>query len=101
MAKLSMILRDVKRRKIIEKYAKKRAALKSLIRDMRKSEEQRQAAQIQLQALPRNASPGRYRNRCKITGRSRGFYRKFGLGRNKLREAAMRGDIPGLVKASW
>ena len=101
MAKVSMIERERKRAKLVKKYAAKRAELKAIICDMNKSDEERYAAQLKLQALPRDASPVRQRNRCRITGRPHGFYRKFGLARNKLREAAMRGDIPGLVKASW
>lgn len=101
MAKLSMIHRDVKRAKKVARYAKKRAELKSIILNAKLSDEERLDAQHKLQTLPRDASPVRQRNRCRITGRPRGYYRKFGLGRNKLREAAMRGDIPGLVKASW
>jgi small subunit ribosomal protein S14 len=101
MAKLSMIHRDLKRARIIKKYAAKRAELKATINSSKVSAEVRQMARLKLQSLPRDSSPVRFRNRCRITGRSRGYYRKFGLGRNKLREAAMRGDIPGLVKASW
>ncbi len=101
MAKVSMIERERKRAKLVKKYAAKRAELKAVIRDMSRSDEERYAAQLKLQALPRDASPVRQRNRCRLTGRPHGYYRKFGLGRNKLREAAMRGDIPGLVKASW
>lgn len=101
MAKVSMLQRERKRSKQIRKYAAKRAELKAVIRDPSKSDEERYAAQLRLQALPRDASPVRQRNRCRLTGRPHGYYRKFGLGRNKLREAAMRGDIPGLVKASW
>lgn len=101
MAKISMVHRDIKRKRTIKKYAEKRAALKAIINNFKESAEAKFEAQLKLQALPRDASPTRYRNRCRITGRPRGYYRKFGLGRNKLREAAMRGDIPGLVKASW
>ena len=101
MAKVSMIERERKRAKLVKKYAAKRTELKAIIRDMSRSDEERYAAQLKLQALPRDASPVRQRNRCRLTGRPHGYYRKFGLGRNKLREAAMRGDIPGLVKASW
>lgn len=101
MAKKSMIYREVKRKKTVAKYAAKRAALKAKLNDPNISDEERDEARIKFQALPRNASPSRIRNRCRITGRPHGYYRKFGLGRNKLREAAMRGDIPGLVKASW
>ena len=101
MAKVSMIQREIKRSKLVRKYAAKRAQLKATIRDMNKPDEERYEAQLKLQALPRDASPARQRNRCRITGRPHGYYRKFGLARNKLREAAMRGDVPGLVKASW
>lgn len=101
MAKTSMIYRDLKRKKTVAKYAAKRAALKAKLTDQNISDEEREAARIKFHALPRNASPSRIRNRCRITGRPHGYYRKFGLCRNKIREAAMRGDIPGLVKASW
>ncbi len=101
MAKLSMIARETKRSRTVKKYAAKRAELKKIINDRSASFEQIDAAMMALQKLPRDASPARQRNRCRITGRPHGYYRKFGLGRNKLREAAMRGDIPGLVKASW
>jgi len=101
VAKLSMINRDVKRVKIAEKFAVKRAALKAVIDDSSKSDEDRYEARLKLQQLPRNASPTRQRNRCAITGRSRGVFRKFGLGRMKLRELAMKGEIPGMTKASW
>jgi len=101
MAKNSMIARDVKRTKIAKKYAAKREALRTTIKDLNATPEEKEAAVVQLQKLPRDASPCRQRNRCRITGRPHGFYRKFGLSRNKLREAAMRGDCPGLVKASW
>ena len=101
MAKTSMIQREVKRAKMVKKYARKRSELKAIIADVNKSEEERYNAQLKLQALPRNASPCRQRNRCRLTGRPHGYYRKFGRSRNKLREHAMKGDIPGLVKASW
>ena len=101
MAKLSMINRDVKRVRVAEKFAAKRAALKAIIDDSSKSDEDRYEARLKLQQLPRNASPTRQRNRCAITGRSRGVFRKFGLGRMKLRELAMKGEIPGMTKASW
>jgi small subunit ribosomal protein S14 len=101
MAKTSMVEREKKRLKTVAKYAAKRKALKDAIRDPKASEEDRYAAQVKLQKLPRDASPSRGQRRCQITGRPRGVYRKFGLARNKLREAAMRGDVPGLVKASW
>jgi small subunit ribosomal protein S14 len=96
-----MINRDVKRVKVAEKFAAKRAALKAIIDDSSKSDEDRYEARLKLQQLPRNASPTRQRNRCAITGRSRGVFRKFGLGRMKLRELAMKGEIPGMTKASW
>ena len=101
MAKTSMIEREKRRERTADKYAKKRAALKAAIKDPATSDEARFAAVEKLNALPRDASPTRQRNRCALTGRPHGFYRKFGLGRNKLREAAMRGDVPGLVKSSW
>src|SRR5690606_23446655 len=101
MAKKSMIERELKRAKLVKRYAKKRAALKATIRDLTVSDEERVLAQEKLNALPRDASPVRQRNRCAITGRPHGYYRKFGLSRNKLREGAMRGEIPGLTKASW
>ncbi|HET9395004.1 MAG TPA: 30S ribosomal protein S14 [Nitrospiraceae bacterium] len=101
MAKTSMINREVKRAKLVKRYAEKRARLKEIIRKPSGTPAEREAAVAQLQALPRDSAKMRLRNRCAITGRSRGFYRKFGLGRTKLREATMRGDIPGLRKASW
>ena len=101
MAKTSMIEREKRRAKVVKKYAAKRALLKEQIRDPKAPQEDRMAAIEALQKLPRDASPARKRNRCAITGRSRGNYRKFGLGRVKLREATMRGDVPGLRKASW
>lgn len=101
MAKVSMIEREKKRAKTVAKYAVKRAALKATIANVNCGDDERWQAQLQLQKLPRNASPSRQRRRCRITGRPHGVYRKFGLCRNKLREAAMRGDVPGLVKASW
>ncbi len=101
MAKKSMIERELKRTKLVKRYAAKRAALKETIRNVKTSDEERVAAQIKLNAMPRDSSPSRLRARCAITGRPHGFYRKFGLGRNKLREAAMKGEIPGLTKASW
>jgi len=101
MAKKSMIERELKRTKLVKRYAAKRAALKETIRNVKTSDEERVAAQIKLNAMPRDSSPSRLRSRCAITGRPRGVYRKFGLGRNKLREAAMKGEIPGLTKASW
>ncbi len=101
MAKLCMIMRDKKRAKIVKKFAAKRQQLKQIVADVNVTPEQKDEAQRKLQQLPRDASPIRMRNRCSLTGRAHGYYRKFGLARNKLREAAMRGDIPGLVKASW
>lgn len=101
MAKTSMIEREKRRAKAVKKYAAKRTLLKEQIRDPKASQEDRIAAIEALQRLPRDASPSRQRQRCAITGRSRGNYRKFGLGRMKLREATMRGDVPGLRKASW
>ena len=101
MAKLALINREEKRRKTVVKFAAKRAALFAIINDAKRSDEDRQEARENLQQLPRNASPVRLRNRCKLTGRPRGVFRKFGLGRNKLREIALRGEIPGLIKASW
>jgi small subunit ribosomal protein S14 len=101
MAKTSMVEREKHRAKVVKKYAERRAELKELIRSPKTSHEDRQAAQAKLQALPRDASPTRHRNRCAITGRSRGVYRKFGLSRVKIREVANRGEIPGLTNASW
>jgi small subunit ribosomal protein S14 len=101
MAKTAVINRNEKRRRIVKKYAKKRAELQALIANTKMSEEDRFAARQKMQQLPRDASPTRLRNRCKLTGRPRGVFRKFGLGRNKLRDIAMRGEIPGVVKASW
>ncbi len=96
-----MVNREVKRIRLVKKYAAKRIELKAIIKDTSLSEDERAAAREKLNKMPRDASPVRVRNRCNITGRPHGYYRKFGLGRNKLREAAMRGDVPGLVKASW
>ena len=101
MAKTSMVERERRRAKIVKRYAVQRAQLKELIRSPRTSQEERAAAQTKLQSMPRDASPARQRNRCAITGRSRGVYRKFGLSRVKIREVANRGEIPGLTKASW
>jgi small subunit ribosomal protein S14 len=101
MAKKSMIAREVKRAQITSRYASKRNALKAVIKNTNSSFEEIEQATLKLQKLPRDASPSRKRNRCRVTGRPHGVYRKFGLCRNKLREAAMRGDIPGLAKASW
>ena len=101
MAKLALINREQKRRATVKRYAQKRAELIALTLNPKLSEEDRYAARLQLQQLPRNASPVRLRNRCALTGRPRGTFRKFGLARNKLRDIAMRGEIPGLIKASW
>ena len=101
MAKTSMINRELKRQKTAKKYAVKRTSLKAIISNPESSDDERWEAQLKLQKLPRNASPCRQVRRCALTGRPHGVYRRFGLGRNKLREAAMRGDIPGLVKSSW
>ena len=101
MAKKSMIAREKKRAAAVKRFAAKRADYKRVIRDPKSSDDERYAAQLKLQALPRNASPIRMRNRCAISGRPKGYYRKFGLSRNMLREAAMRGELPGLSKASW
>ena len=101
MAKTSMIEREKKRARTAAKFSAKRAALKAVILDPKASDEDKWAAQIKLQKLPRDASPIRKQRRCELTGRPHGVYRKFALCRNKLREAAMRGDVPGLVKASW
>ncbi|TCO82293.1 SSU ribosomal protein S14P [Plasticicumulans lactativorans] len=101
MAKLSMKNREAKRIATVKKYAQRRAELKAVISNPGSDDEARREAQAKLQAMPRDASPVRIRNRCRLTGRPHGFYRKFGLSRNKLREAAMRGDVPGLRKASW
>lgn len=101
MAKLALINRNEKRRKMIEKYAAKRADLVAVINDVSRTEEERFEARLKVQALPRDSSPVRLRNRCQLTGRPRGVYRKFGLGRSKLRDFVMRGEVPGVTKASW
>ena len=101
MAKQSLINREEKRRRMVKKYAAKRAELNAVIDDVKRSDEERMEARIKLQALPRDASPCRLRNRCNLTGRPRGVFRKFGLCRNKIREIAMKGEIPGVIKASW
>ena len=101
MAKKSMVAREVKRAKTVRRYAAKRAEFKRIIQSPKSTDEERQAALLGLQKLPRNASPVRMRNRCSISGRPKGYYRKFGLGRNKLREQTMAGNIPGLGKGSW
>tara|TARA_Y100001949_G_C15717587_1_gene213675 strand:+ start:70 stop:375 length:306 start_codon:yes stop_codon:yes gene_type:complete len=101
MAKVSMIARENKRIKMVQKFAKKREELKKIISDMKLSDEERYEARLKLQKLPRDASPVRLQRRCQITGRPHAVYRRFGLSRNKLRELAMNGDVPGLVKSSW
>ena len=101
MAKKSMIARENKRTRTVAKFAAKRAALKAVLKDVNASDDEKWEAQIALQKLPRDASPVRQQRRCQVTGRPHAVYRKFGLCRNKLREAAMRGDVPGLVKSSW
>ena len=101
MAKLSLINRDIKRAKLAAKFAAKREALKAIINDQSKTDEERYQARLQLQQLPRNANPTRQRNRCMVTGRPRGVFSKFGLSRHKLREMALRGEVPGVTKASW
>ena len=101
MAKLALKLRDQKRRRMVDKFKARRAALLDILHDSRASDEAREEARVKLQKLPRDASPVRLRNRCALTGRPRGVYRKFGLGRNKLRELALRGEVPGVIKASW
>ncbi len=101
MAKVALIERELKREKLVAKYAKKYAELKAIATDAKRSDEERYAARLALQKLPRNAYPTRLRNRCEITGRPRGTFRQFGLARNKIRELAFKGDIPGVVKASW
>jgi small subunit ribosomal protein S14 len=101
MSKLSLINREQKRRAVVKKFAARRAELLAVLNDSRASDDARQEARSRLQQLPRNASPVRLRNRCALTGRPRGTFRTFGLARNKLREIAMRGEIPGVIKASW
>jgi small subunit ribosomal protein S14 len=101
MAKLALKNREAKRAKTVAKYAAKRAELLATINNTRLSDEERMDARLKFQQLPRNASPVRQRNRCELTGRPRGYFRKFGLCRNKLREVAMRGEVPGMIKASW
>ena len=101
MAKKSMIAREKKRRQLIERYRARRDQLRQIISSPTATDQERQAADISLQKLPRDSSPSRLRNRCNITGRPHGYYRKFGLGRNKLRECVMRGEVPGVSKASW
>jgi small subunit ribosomal protein S14 len=101
MAKLALINRNEKRRETVKKYSAKRVALLAIINDASRTDEERFEARLKFQALPRNSSPVRLRNRCKLTGRPRGVYRKFGLGRSKLRDFVMRGEVPGMTKASW
>lgn len=101
MAKTSLIQRELKRTQLVAKYAKLYSELKTTANNAKVSDEERYAARLQLQRLPRNAYPTRQRNRCALTGRPRGTFRKFGLGRNKIRELAFKGDIPGVIKASW
>ena len=101
MAKLSLINREAKRTKLVAKYAGKRAELVAIVNNSRLPDEERMAARLKIQQLPRNANPTRHRNRCALTGRPRGVFKKFGLCRIKLREVAMRGEVPGMTKASW
>ncbi|MFT3801308.1 MAG: 30S ribosomal protein S14 [Burkholderiaceae bacterium] len=101
MAKLALINRDLKREMLVKKFARKRAELQAIIDDQSRSEEERYQARLKVQQLPRNSNPTRLRNRCLLTGRPRGTFRKFGLARNKLRDIAMRGEVPGITKASW
>ncbi|MSR14872.1 MAG: 30S ribosomal protein S14 [Gammaproteobacteria bacterium] len=101
MAKTSMVMRELKRSRLVKKFAAKRTALKETLKDPKRSFEEREDARMKLQQLPRDSSPIRGRSRCRLTGRSRGVYRKFGLGRSELRRLAMEGHVPGLVKASW
>jgi len=101
VAKLALKQRELKREKLVAKYAKKYAELKAIIDDAKKSDEERYLARLELQKLPRNSNPTRGRNRCSLTGRPRGTFRQFGLGRTKIRELAFAGDIPGVTKASW
>jgi small subunit ribosomal protein S14 len=101
MAKQAMINREIKRAKLVKKFAEKRSALKSVIEDQGSSQEEKAVAFVKLQKMPRDSSPVRGRNRCRLTGRPHGYYRKFGLARNELRRLAMEGHVPGLVKASW
>ncbi|MBK6743152.1 MAG: 30S ribosomal protein S14 [Hydrogenophilales bacterium] len=101
MARQAVINREKKRRNMVKKFAAKRAELKAVFDDIKRSDEERMEARLKLQALPRDASPSRLRNRCSLTGRPRGVFRKFGMCRNKIREIAMQGEIPGVTKASW
>jgi small subunit ribosomal protein S14 len=101
MAKLALKLRNDKRKKLVEKFKAKRAAILEVLQDPRASDEAKEEARMKLQKLPRDASPVRIRSRCALTGRPRGVYKKFGLGRNKLRDLALKGEVPGVIKASW
>jgi small subunit ribosomal protein S14 len=101
VAKLSIQQRQAKRERLVAKFAKKHAELTAIANDAKRSDDERYAARLDLQRLPRNANPTRLRNRCELTGRPRGTFRKFGLGRNKIRDLAFKGDIPGVIKASW
>ncbi|MFN8770630.1 MAG: 30S ribosomal protein S14 [Neisseriaceae bacterium] len=101
MTRLALVEREKKRAKLVIKYANKRAQLNEIINDSSKSDEEKFEARLALQKLPRNSAPSRHRNRCALTGRPRGTFRKFGIARNKLRELALKGDVPGVVKASW
>jgi len=101
VAKLSLINRNLKRERLVKKYAEKRAELLAIINDQSKSDEERYLARLELQKLPRNANPTRVRNRCAVTGRARGVYKQFGITRHKLREMALRGEVPGMTKSSW
>jgi small subunit ribosomal protein S14 len=101
MSKLALINRNEKRKKLVAKFAKRRQALTAIVENQKVSDEERFAARLKIQQLPRNANPTRVRNRCALTGRPRGVYSKFGLGRSKLRDYIMRGEVPGVVKASW
>jgi small subunit ribosomal protein S14 len=101
VAKISLVQRELKRERLVARFAKKHGELKAIANDAKKSDEERYAARLELQQLPRNAYPTRLRARCELTGRPRGTFRKFGLSRNKIRELAFKGDIPGVVKASW
>lgn len=101
MAKIAVINRGEKRRKVVAKYAKKRAELAAIVSDQSRSPDERFEARLRIQALPRNSSPVRLRNRCELTGRPRGVFRKFGLARGKLRDLVMHGEVPGMIKASW
>lgn len=101
MTRMALIEREAKRKRMVKKYAVKRAAILAVINNAKVTEEEKFEARLSLQKLPRNASPSRGRNRCALTGRPRGTFRKFGVARNKLRELALRGDVPGIIKASW